>query len=126
MSKRPIENSELYTYIGKQICEARYQYRVVGGIRKVMTQTQLANVCGVTFQQIQKYEKATNRVPLDKLIAIANATKKDLFWFLPKNTNPYHIERHNDKLQRLVQTTQSTDSNDVRSTRSNEENDVNN
>ena len=42
MSKRPIENSELYTYIGKQICEARYQYRVVGGIKKVMTQTQLA------------------------------------------------------------------------------------
>ena len=34
MSKRPIENSELYTYIGKQICEARYQYRVVGGIQK--------------------------------------------------------------------------------------------
>ena len=126
MSKRPIENSELYSYIGKQICEARYQYRVVGGIKKVMTQTQLANVCGVTFQQIQKYEKATNRVPLDKLIAIANATRKDLFWFLPKNTNPYHIERHNDKLQRIIQSTQDTNSNNERSIGTDEKNDVNN
>tara|TARA_B100000214_G_scaffold302478_1_gene233074 strand:- start:542 stop:922 length:381 start_codon:yes stop_codon:yes gene_type:complete len=126
MSKRPIENIELYKHIGKQICEARYQYRVVGGIKKVMTQTQLANVCGVTFQQIQKYEKATNRVPLDKLIAIANATRKDLFWFLPKNTNPYHIERHNDKLQRIIQSTQDTNSNNERSIGTDEKNDVNN
>ena len=125
MSKRPMNNSDLYTYIGKQILESRYQYRVVGGTRKIMTQTQLGNVCGVTFQQIQKYEKATNKVPIDKLIEIAKATNKNLLYFLPTITNV--IERNNnDKLERLVQTTESTNSDNIRSTRSNEENDVNN
>ena len=120
-----MNNSDLYTYIGKQILESRYQYRVVGGTRKVMTQTQLGNVCGVTFQQIQKYEKATNKVPIDKLIEIAKATNKNLLYFLPTITNV--IERNNnDKLERLVQTTESTNSDNIRSTRSNEENDVNN
>jgi len=97
-------HSDLYTYIGKQILESRYQYRVVGGTRKVMTQTQLGNVCGVTFQQIQKYEKATNKVPIDKLIEIAKATNKNLLYFLPTITNV--IERNNNELKRSVQLTE--------------------
>ena len=104
MSKRSMNNSDLYTYIGKQILESRYQYRVVGGTRKVMTQTQLGNVCGVTFQQIQKYEKATNKVPIDKLIEIAKATNKNLLYFLPTITNV--IERNNNELKRSVQLTE--------------------
>jgi len=104
MSKKSMNNSDLYTYIGKQILESRYQYRVVGGTRKVMTQTQLGNVCGVTFQQIQKYEKATNKVPIDKLIEIAKATNKNLLYFLPTITNV--IERNNNELKRSVQLTE--------------------
>ncbi len=84
MSKRPMQRSELYVYIGSRIKEARYDYRrIVTEAKKVMTQSELAKACGVTFQQIQKYEKATNKVPLDNLLLIAQATRKDLSYFIP-------------------------------------------
>ncbi len=50
----------------------------VGGrirMRRMMlklSQTQLANELGVTFQQVQKYEKGTNRVGASRLQKIAN------------------------------------------------------
>ena len=38
----------------------------------------------VTFQQVQKYEKGVNRVPIDKLLAIGIKTKReDINYFLP-------------------------------------------
>ena len=49
--------SNIYQHIGEKIKEARLDYRRIVGDhkRKLMTQTELANYCGVTFQQIQKY-----------------------------------------------------------------------
>jgi transcriptional regulator with XRE-family HTH domain len=38
-----------------------------------MSQSDLGKVLGYSFQQIQKYEKGTNRVSASKLVAIANA-----------------------------------------------------
>ena len=38
-----------------------------------MTQTQLANAIGVTFQQVQKYEQGTNRVGGSRLAGVAKA-----------------------------------------------------
>ena len=122
--KNQVKHQELYSYIGKQIYESRYQYRVVGGTKKVMTQTQLGDVCGVTFQQIQKYEKATNKVPIDCLIEIAKATKKDLLYFLPIISNI--TERHKNESERFIQTTENTNSNNARSIGTDEKNDVNN
>ena len=83
-----------------------------------MTQSELAKVCGVTFQQIQKYEKATNKVPLDNLLLIAQATRKDLLYFLPTNN-----ERKED-VQSERTTTESTNTNDIRQ-RSNENDEAN-
>jgi transcriptional regulator with XRE-family HTH domain len=40
-----------------------------------VSQTDLAEQLGVTFQQIQKYEKGTNRVGAGRIITIANALK---------------------------------------------------
>lgn len=40
-----------------------------------MTQAQLATASGVTFQQIQKYEKGTNRISCSRLQQIATALK---------------------------------------------------
>ena len=37
-----------------------------------LSQTVLADAVGVTFQQIQKYEKGTNRVGASRLLAIAD------------------------------------------------------
>ena len=54
MSKRPRTKDELNQYIGSKIKEARIDNRIVGEPKKIMTQTQIAHVCDVTFQQIQK------------------------------------------------------------------------
>ena len=40
---------------------------------KKLSQSALAEEIGVTFQQVQKYEKGTNRVSASKLVAIAMA-----------------------------------------------------
>jgi transcriptional regulator with XRE-family HTH domain len=40
-----------------------------------MSQTNLGNAVGVTFQQVQKYENGTNRVAASRLQQIANALK---------------------------------------------------
>ena len=49
----------------------------------VVTQTKLARHLGVSFQQIQKYEKATNAVPIHNLIKIANYFDTSILEFLP-------------------------------------------
>ncbi len=49
---------------------------------KGLSQTALAEACGITFQQVQKYEKGTNRVSVSRLVQIASkleTTPGDLF-----------------------------------------------
>ena len=91
MGKRPEGNKELYKYIGHQIKLARLDNipaRIDGQKSpSAMTQTTLANAVGVTFQQIQKYEKATNKVPIDRLLEIGLKTKRQarFFFFIGRN-----------------------------------------
>ena len=40
-------------------------------LQKKLTQTELADELGLTFQQVQKYEKGTNRVGSGRLLKIA-------------------------------------------------------
>ena len=92
MGKRPKGEVELYKFIGQQIKKARLANepaRLDGQKNpSAMTQTALGNAIGVTFQQVQKYEKGMNRVPIDKLLAIGIKTKKeDINWFLPHDVN---------------------------------------
>jgi transcriptional regulator with XRE-family HTH domain len=42
-------------------------------LSKKMTQTQLANAIGVTFQQIQKYEKGRNQISFKKMLMMCKA-----------------------------------------------------
>ena len=88
MGKRPKGDRELFKYIGQKIKEARtvnIPARMDGQKDpSAMTQTILANAIGVTFQQVQKYEKGINRVPIDILLAIGIKTKKEnINYFLP-------------------------------------------
>lgn len=48
---------------------------------KGLSQTELAQTCGVTFQQIQKYERGANRVSASKLYEIAQALDAPLDFF---------------------------------------------
>jgi transcriptional regulator with XRE-family HTH domain len=59
--------------IGARVKDARVQAG--------LTQEALGNAIGVTFQQIQKYERGTNRVASDRLPRIAEALGKPITFF---------------------------------------------
>jgi transcriptional regulator with XRE-family HTH domain len=48
-----------------------------------MSQTDLANQLKLTFQQVQKYEKGTNRVSCSRLFEMAKAMKCSVTMLLP-------------------------------------------
>jgi transcriptional regulator with XRE-family HTH domain len=52
-----------------------------------MTQVELAGGAGVSFQQLQKYEKGANRIGAGRLTRIANKLGVDASNFLPKKQN---------------------------------------
>ena len=85
--------------ICKKIKEARLDYEVLVDyfdketkkvwkkpIKKLCTQTKLAKNIGVTFQQVQKYEKGINGVGIDKLLLICAFFRKPLAYFLHEAT----------------------------------------
>lgn len=47
-----------------------------------MSQEELANSIGVSFQQVQKYERAQNRISSSKLVEIAKALQVDINYFI--------------------------------------------
>ena len=55
-------------------------------VKRLVTQSKLAKSIGVTFQQIQKYEKGNNAVSLSKLLLMCAFFKKPLDYFLHEAT----------------------------------------
>jgi transcriptional regulator with XRE-family HTH domain len=56
-------------------------------IRRVelgMSQTELATGLGVTFQQVQKYEKGANRIGASRLHAMAGVLRVPVNYFFPQ------------------------------------------
>lgn len=62
ITRRPDPTDEL---VGRRIRERRRELK--------MSQTRLGQAIGVSFQQIQKYEKGTNRISASKLNRVAEA-----------------------------------------------------
>ncbi len=60
-------------HVGRRIRERRM---LMG-----LSQEQLARLLGVTFQQIQKYERGTNRVGASRLVELARILQVPLGWF---------------------------------------------
>lgn len=50
---------------------------------KGLTQTDLGRACGISFQQIQKYEKGANRISASKLALIAQVLEAPISQFFP-------------------------------------------
>lgn len=57
-------------------------------LAKNMSQTALAERIGITFQQIQKYEKGTNRVGASRLMQIAEALDVPIHSFFAGARSP--------------------------------------
>lgn len=72
MAKLAMNNAphRLDVAIGQRIRERR---RTLG-----LSQAGLADVVGVTFQQIQKYERGANRISFSRLVEIAGALRCEL------------------------------------------------
>lgn len=47
-----------------------------------LSQSELGSKLGITFQQIQKYERGSNRVAVSRLISLARALSTDTDYFL--------------------------------------------
>jgi transcriptional regulator with XRE-family HTH domain len=80
---------------GRKAKSKQYSARGVGQTDKVlgqrirgrrlersMSQTELGEKLGVTFQQIQKYEKGSNRVSTVRLAEIAKVLETDIAFFI--------------------------------------------
>lgn len=67
---------EFYKRLGKRIRAARHQRK------PVISQESLGEKIGMTFQQVQKYEKGDNRCPIDKLVVICAACGVSIEWML--------------------------------------------
>ena len=50
-----------------------------------MSQETLAGYLGLTFQQVQKYEKGANRIGAGRLLRIAEILKTDVSGFFPRS-----------------------------------------
>lgn len=72
--KKTTERSpqEIDRYVGARI---RARRKLVG-----LSQEELGNVIGVTFQQIQKYENGSNRIGAARLFEIAEALEVSPAW----------------------------------------------
>ena len=60
-------------HVGRRLREAR--------LAKGMTQTDLGNALGVSFQQVQKYEKGTNRIGSSRLWDICTVLDVTVAYF---------------------------------------------
>jgi transcriptional regulator with XRE-family HTH domain len=65
--------SKVDVYFGKRLRMRRLEQK--------MSQSQLGEVLGVSFQQVQKYEKGTNRVGASRLQQIATALDVPVTYF---------------------------------------------
>lgn len=65
--------SAVDVHVGQRLRERRNELE--------RTQDSLANAVGLTFQQIQKYEKGTNRVSASRLQQFADILDVDVSWF---------------------------------------------
>lgn len=73
-------SDEIDLHLGKRM---RRRRRLLG-----LTQQQLADSCGVRFQQIQKYECGANRVSAARLYRIASALEVPVNYFFEGLSQP--------------------------------------
>ncbi len=68
--------TDIDVYIGQQIRKIACEKRI--------TQEQIAERCGVTFQQVQKYMAAQNRLSIHRFLQIASVLQCDINTLLPE------------------------------------------
>ena len=77
------QNKGLLNDMDKLVAKRMKIARLLRGL----SQQQLGKALGISIQQIQKYEKATNRISSGKLYYLAEFLKLPITYFFDKNEN---------------------------------------
>jgi transcriptional regulator with XRE-family HTH domain len=80
MNRKTVAPNMVDAYIGQRI---RLRRNIMG-----ITQKELAGKCGITFQQIQKYETSGNRISASRLFQIAMALETPVMFFFSGLSRP--------------------------------------
>lgn len=80
-------NKSLDAFIGERVKQRR---SALG-----MSQDRLGQYLGITFQQVQKYEKGVNRISASMLYTIASILNVDIQWFVNGFNNPASVLNEN-------------------------------
>lgn len=73
MSGKPFEPTAVDAHVGQRV---QLRRMMMG-----LSQKDLAKICGVTFQQIQKYETAGNRISASRLFELSTALETPISFF---------------------------------------------
>ena len=77
------EDNEFYIKLGKRLRQARRtKVNEFTGKETIVPLTKVAKALKNTYQQIGKYEKGENRIPLINLVKISKFLKKPMSYFL--------------------------------------------
>ncbi len=74
LTKVKVSHKDLDVHIGQKV---KFRRSMLG-----ISQDKLGSYLGVTFQQVQKYEKGTNRISASMLYNIANMLNVDMKYFV--------------------------------------------
>jgi len=86
-------------HVGKRIRQRRKSQKI--------SQTELAAKLGVTFQQVQKYERGANRISASRLWETAHALDTPTAWFFEGFEKAGGNEEPADELVRFLNTTEA-------------------
>lgn len=90
MAKRTANQTDVF--VGQRVRMARLMAK--------LSQTTLGEKIGVTFQQVQKYERGGNRISSSRLQQISDVLDKPVSWFFDENPGPRKAEA--DIVQRML------------------------
>lgn len=86
---------EIDIYVGQRIREARNEMD--------LTQEQVAAHLGISFQQIQKYERGSNRIAAGRLAQLSKIFRCPIAWFFPDEYQDKESLRLSDLDSRMVE-----------------------
>ena len=92
MSSKPYTASPIDEHIGQRM---QLRRTMMG-----LSQKDLAAMCGVTFQQIQKYETAGNRISASRLFELSVALQTPISFFFAGLPGHIDHEQRNGRLPR--------------------------
>lgn len=81
-------------FVGQRVRMAR--------LMKSMSQEKLGDALELTFQQVQKYEKGTNRISSSRMAKISEVLGRPVSWFFDEQTNGNGKHEGTDVVSRML------------------------